>query len=451
FNKLTITLLERATENKQSIAEVANMESVVPALVMLWLKASAIGVSVKASQTLLDLLRADQNPPGAMWNRIFNDRNVYNLFFRICAPKTLGNTFAQSRLLAWLPDIAHMNWTTVVSSHCPEVESEYGIKGGGLLDFASLHMIDDQDELMQVNLVEYYIRLLKSNQAALSYLQGNGSHDRILNKYYQGVQWTFLLGPIVEYITTYITLYPNHTDCLKTANTLNKTLCEEFRRANFIHNDQTPYHISILSSLPRKALMRKPWSSSSLSLLTTQVTTPKVLYALAEIFSGDAASPGESSAARALYYKNLSMSPNMWKDIVAHARSVALVDLALAAIAFITAIINAPWPSSAKSPPEDYSARMSPPHGIATPETGTQAILAPPALEFVLPFLLEDDVSFLKLGVMGDERNSAQRVADAKRRALESLATGVQALIQSNDHDTKPYEMILGTITQRLA
>lgn len=497
FNKLMIALLLKATTTAADVAHAAGMLEAMQALVRLWLCTSDTGVAIQASRLLLDLLRVDrqvqplpeaQAPVGGqglVWKRIFGDRDVYNVFFEStsltgpCSDKMSKNqkTIAQARLMEWLPQVAAMNWNAVTRCQHPDIEARYGTKNG-LLDFAILQMVDYKDDvLMYVCLVDFYSNLLHAtrslpvaagtptNSMGLAYLVANGIHARTIAIYLgpselDPVESMFLYGPAANYIATYASRYPQHFLASQLPRQVTQRLSKalELTPARWAHAESPKHDLSLLASLPRKALL--PFASSPASLLPSKSTNPDVLKTLATIFhgpepkaivyprssplhlqNGDQSEIQEAAAACALYYNYMASNPRFWNDIVNHADTVALKNLALAAINCLTAVITANWSTS-----QDFAL----PTTLATPEQGHLAILAPPALEYTLPYLLKPAQTFANLvGGRGDSESAAYKIATAKYDALRAL--GHRVATQVEQQPGHGYEEILGTINKRMA
>lgn len=87
---------------------------------------------------------------------------------------------------------------------------------------------------------------------------------------------------------------------------------------------------------------------------------------------------------------------------------------------------------------------------MATPTTGSLAILTPPSLEYTLPYLLKPTQTFANLvGGRGDSESSAYKVATAKFDALKALHDTLSR--QVIDTPDSGLEDIIGTLSKRLA
>ncbi|CAK3815111.1 Hypothetical predicted protein [Lecanosticta acicola] len=499
FNKLILALLQKATHNAADAASVAGMLDTVLALVRLWLCTSDTGVASQASQILLDLLKVDQeikNPDtrlpsggqGLVWKRIFGDRDVHRTFFEACSltgpsPYKLSKsrrTLAQARLMEWLPKVGAMDWNAISRSHHSDVDAEY--KAESLLEFAVLKMVDIKDDvLMHQCLINFFSDILDSTKPAirlhgsatdsvgLRYLITHGVHARTTSLYLQlpGTQLDplesmFLYGPAGNYIATYASSYPEHFLASQTPKQVNERLGAALglSAAKWAHAESPKHDLHLLASLPRRALLdtsgTQGWRSSPLSLLPSKATNSDVLNTLATVFHGpprdvtyqagssleqDSATKQEAAEARALYFHYLAHNPRFWNDVTTHADTVALKDLALAAINCLTAVITANW-SEEPSP--------SLPITIATPASGHLAILSPPALEYTLPYLLKPPQTFANLvGGRGDPESSAYTIASAKFDALQAFHS--RLIVQVEQSPGEGYEDILATMNKRLA
>lgn len=188
FNLLMIALLAKATHDASEAAILAGLPSVVYALVKLWLCTPDAGVAQNAGGLLIGLLKIDQegvnilnhgsgdgiprgSGQGLIWRRLFGDCDVYGLLYDACSHDAqtsklelskAARTLAQARLMDLLPDVARMDWRAATESHHPDIESRFGLhEGQGLLDFATVHMVNYKDDpLMHMNLINFYSALL---------------------------------------------------------------------------------------------------------------------------------------------------------------------------------------------------------------------------------------------------------------------------------------------------
>lgn len=505
FNRLILALLRKATLNAADAASVAAMLDTMLALVRLWLWTDDTGIAGQCSDLLVDLLKVDQEimsdpdahlpkgGQGLVWKRIFGDRDVYNTFFEVCSakgpskekPNKTIRTLAQARLMEWLPKVGIMDWSAISKSHHPDIESSYGLKAdAGLLDFAVLHMVDFKDDvLMHVCLVDFYSNLLRiapnpstsiggptGESPALLYLISQGVHTRTAALYLQlpgvaidPVDTMFLYGPAANYLATYASHYPEHFLASQLPAQILVRLSSAFDKSagEWAHADSPKHDLHLLASLPRRTVLGSSsasFPSSPLSLLPTKSTNPDVLNTLATLFHGpqtpeitigaDTSLTTESrryeeeaTAARTLYFQYLAHNPTLWSNIATHADTVALKDLALAAINVLHAVITANW--TASTSPEL-------PTTIATPSKGHIAILSPPALEYALPYLLKPPQTFSNLvGGRGDSQGSAYLIASAKFEALTVFMRRLQT--QVDEQPGEGYEEILATVRKRVA
>ncbi|KAI0193904.1 hypothetical protein F4808DRAFT_453176 [Astrocystis sublimbata] len=196
-NLLAITILAKAAQSPSDAAILAaNMKPLVTTFLTRWLDCPLVEVGERASRVLGDLLEIDSEArptevlhtngatngaapairqvpgQGAMWRRIFQDREIYDLILSSCshgphqdtdeglAPEQVS--LAQGRLLRLLPRLSALNIAAVTKSHFPELHQEYASSEGvgGLLYFAALGMIDMQDMLMHLTLIDFFESML---------------------------------------------------------------------------------------------------------------------------------------------------------------------------------------------------------------------------------------------------------------------------------------------------
>ncbi|KAF2487744.1 hypothetical protein BDY17DRAFT_320261 [Neohortaea acidophila] len=503
FNRLIISILEKATRKPTDAAHVASMLDTMLALVRLWLCTPDTGIASQASTLLLDLLKVDQEiqthpdahlpagGQGLVWKRIFGDRNIYATLFEACShtgPSTLKlsknqRTLAQARLMEWLPAVGAMDWSAISRSHHPDVEAAYGVQEG-LLEFAVLRMVDYEDDvLMNRCLIDFYSELLRTTRPpvadasiaqespALLYLITHDVHTRTAAIYLQlpgvrvdPVEAMFLYGPAANYIATYASYFPDHYLASRMARQVNERLMRVFdlSPAKWAHAESPKHDLHLAASLPRKILLPTregtvAWDQSPLSLLPSRASNDDVLNTLATIFHGPErqivsfppSSPlttanevdqKEAASARALYFHYLANNPQFWRNIAIHADTVALKDLALAAIRCLTAVITANWATKTD---------VALPTTIATSDSGALAILTPPSLEYSLPYLLKPPQTFSNLvGGRGDAESAAYKIASAKFDALRTMHARVATLVKQRPGEG--FEDILTTLTKRL-
>ncbi len=188
FNLLFLSLLEKASKSREDAAHLAGLPVVVYALLKNWLCTPEVVIAEKAAKVIVNLLVVDKEPSdvlvhgvgdnelgtsggqGLMWRRIFGDKDIYGLLFSL--PSLSGTddglgkkakTIAQARLLAILPQIGVLDWSYLTRSHHSEIEKSYGLDphNEGLIDFASIHLIDvKKDVLVHMNLIQFFADLV---------------------------------------------------------------------------------------------------------------------------------------------------------------------------------------------------------------------------------------------------------------------------------------------------
>ena len=475
LNLTTLCLLEKAKQRLSDVGIVAGKADVVCALVRLWLCTQDTAVAGRAHDVILGLLLPDAFNQaaiglvegGLMWRRIFRDKDIYGLIFSICSLSTVGQdgqpskrdkTVAQARLLDIL---LRIDSEPIRTSQIPEIERQYGVKDGGLLQFAAIHMVDYKaDLLMHVNLLGFYTTYLsskyktiplnpttnwtKASTFALDFLRKNGMHDHALSYFLypddkDPVDLTFLYARSASYLGIWCSVYPKdflgqHTMVKATLNRLLSAL-QMVTTAQWAHGQAPNNDLHVLASLPRVTLLPRGRAPSPLVFIPARPANEEAFKTLAYIFNGSKdttleMADQENAAARALYYFYTANSPNFWRDVVSAAETVALKDTALAALSVIAAVITAHWaplPTTliSVSPFElltegELATKCGAP---ALPKSGVEAIMTEPAIGTVVPYLIKPAQTFSNLvgGGRGDVESAAYQVAVAKHETLIHL------------------------------
>ncbi|KAH8681747.1 hypothetical protein BX600DRAFT_505401 [Xylariales sp. PMI_506] len=191
-NILAMTVLEKAARSPSEAAILAVMKNIISNFIIQWLSAPQVEVGEKGSKVLSDLLDVDcdtrpenglsvngmeiavRKPPGQglMWRRIFHDRDIYGLVLSLCSagPHQRTDTglsdhqltLAQGRLFRVLPRLAALNLGAVSRTEFPDLNERFTqvSTNEGLLQFASLRMIDKEDMLMHLNLIDFIETLM---------------------------------------------------------------------------------------------------------------------------------------------------------------------------------------------------------------------------------------------------------------------------------------------------
>ncbi len=503
-NTTTLNLLQKARHRTGDIGIVAGKADVVGALVRLWLCSQDTAVAGLAHDVISGLLQAEVESQVDtvfterrwMWRRMFRDRDIYGSIFSICSLTTAGHdaqpskrdkTVAQARLLDM---ILRIDGDAVRQSQMPEIEKQYGVNEGGLLEFAAIHMVDYRnDVLMHVNLLDFYAMYLSGKQKMLSrhservtnpstqpstfpldFLRQHHVHQRSLAYYLNpdaqdAVDVSFLYGRSANYLSTWASTYPN--DFLE-PRVVEATLG---RLLNVLQNvssgqwaqGQTPKDdLHVVASLPRVVLIPRRQSPSPLFLIPPKPANPDAFLTLACVFNGsqDPASENsdtENAVARALYYLYIEQHPDFWRQVVSAAETIALKEVALAALSLMTAVITAHWallPSTSSSsdssfalPTEDALANKC--HAPSLPATGIEAIMTEPAIGIVIPYLIKPAQTFSNLvgGGRGDVESAAYKVAVAKHETLIQLHEKLKNWVGNHSEA----QDMLATVARRVA
>ncbi|KAL2820517.1 hypothetical protein BDW59DRAFT_113503 [Aspergillus cavernicola] len=449
---------------------------------------------------------------GLMWRRVFNDKDVYGRLFSFCSLTANGaggmsnreKTVAQGRLMGFLVKAAQFRWDFISSSHIPDIEAKY--KSKSLLHFAACEMIDKSDVLMHMTQLNFFHDLLEIeapnltsrtfvqststfSSPALDFLVSHDIHNTLLDYYVDEskldpVDLSFLCGPIMAYVAQYAELYPNHF--LRNPQSLLDRILSRINASFLISSSQWAHgpvpsgQLNVLSSIPRVLLLEASKKGANPVLaLPTNPPNQEVFNALGKIFhgpskqgipnflelntSGQTATDWhkEAAAARALYFMYQNHRPSLWADVVATADVLAMMDLSLAAISFMLAIIKANWhtlsgevTSSAHEtsryqlPSEEELGRLPPATQGALPPSGAWVAISPPALTTLLPFLFKPPRSYSEFvaGGAADPQNAVWKVATARYDVLVALYRSLQKM-----EDQGPgFEDIICTLKKRV-
>ncbi len=503
-NTTTLNLLQKAQHRIGDVGIVAGKADVVGALVRLWLCSQDTAVARLAHDVISGLLQAEveshedtvSTQGKWMWRRMFRDRDIYGSMFSICSLITAGQdgqsskrdkTVAQARLLDM---ILRIDGDMVRQSQIPEIEKQYGVNEGGLLHFAAIHMVDYRnDVLMHVNLLDFYAMYLSGKQKMLSqrseqitnpstqpsnfpldFLRQHHIHQRALAYYLDSdaqdpVDVSFLYGRSANYLSTWASIYPNdfleprvvEATLGRLLNVLRNVSPGQWAQGRAPKDD-----LHVVASLPRVVLIPRRQSPSPLFLIPSKPANPDAFLTLALIFNGSLDSASETSntenaVARALYYLYMEQHPEFWRQVVTAAETVALKEVALAALSLMTAVITAHWgllPSTTSS--SDTSFALPTEHALANkchapslPATGIEAIMTEPAIGIVIPYLLKPAQTFSNLvgGGRGDVESAAYKVAVAKHETLIQLHEKLKDWVGNHSEA----QQMLATVARRVA
>ena len=485
-NLVTLRLLEKAKYLIGDVNYVAGQKDVVYSLVELWLKSEETAVAHKASETLLGLLlsgdgsKVERIDPimtqNLMWRRIFRDKDIYQNVFRICSLSTVGEegqpprrqkTAAQGRLLDFLLAVRA---DPVRTPQIPEVEAAFGVKDGGLLEYALVHMIDyKEDDLMLSTLVNFcaiYLRAdaisgIDGSSTALQALKRHSLHSFCMSYYLRPSSSypSWVRRDSATYISTYCSCYRQdfYNDRSLISEILT-VLCEHLfsvTKSSWLSGRVPENDLMVISRLPQ-ALLLPHGDRSPVTAIPPVNTDVQVLNTLSEIFSISATQdPQDQAASRALFFLYLDEYPDFWDKVTKAAETVALLELALAANGVIGYIIDASWqplpdiPSLEQFalPTEEWLSRQVN-YGEPLPQSGIEAILSAHAASVVLPYLMKPATTFGNLvgGGRGDVESAAWKVAVAKHDILIKFRDNLKIMGGTSD-----LQDMITAINQRIA
>ncbi|OJJ87328.1 uncharacterized protein ASPGLDRAFT_43864 [Aspergillus glaucus CBS 516.65] len=414
-------------------------------------------------------------------------------------------TVAQGRLMGLLERAGRLRWDIISTSQVPEIESKY--QSNSLLHFAACQMVDKSDILMHMTLLKFFRDILEIDapglvarsyvqsastfsSPALDFLIAHNIHPTVLEYYLDEskldpVDLSFLYGPVMTYVAQYTELYPNHF--LQNQQSLSDRILERvigslrISSMQWAHGQIPSGQLNVLCSLPRVLLVEA--SKQGLNPMLALPTNPpskEALNALARILHGPQRSSNpnstelnssgqtptdwhkEAAAARFLYFTYLNHHPSLWKDIVASADILVMKDVSLASMSFMQAIVTANWQtlideviapvpgmgSRFQLPSEQSLGSVSPSEQGSLPASGSWAVLTPPALLTLLPYLFKPPRSYAEFvgGGAGDAENAVWKIATAKYDVLVTLHDRMKEL----DDKTPEFEDIVRTLQQRV-
>jgi hypothetical protein len=448
---------------------------------------------------------------GLMWRRVFTDKDVYALLFGLCslqdgAPGDLTKrerTLAQGRLMSFLVKAGRIRWDIISKSHISDIEAQYNSQS--LVHFAASQMVDRGDVLMHMTLLGFFRDLLELeapglsartyvhsgstfSSPALDFLISEKRHSQILEYYLDDskldpVDQIYLSGPVMAYVARYAEFYPNHL--LQNPSTLLDGIISRISRAlaiptaQWAHGEAPTGHMAILACLPRVLLIEAgKHGANPLLSIPSNPPNGEALDVLGKVFQGpsrthdsdsmDLNTSGqtptdwhhEAAAARILYFLYLNEHSTFWNDVVNAADVLVMKDVALSAIAFMNSIVKANWqplpPASHASgassrfrlPSEESLGQLSPAASGLLPLSGPWAVLTPPALTTLLPYLFKPPRSYAEFvgGGAGDSQNAVWKVATAKHEVLVAL----HDKLRESGGQMEGFEDILRTLRQRV-
>ncbi|KAJ5262995.1 hypothetical protein N7524_008300 [Penicillium chrysogenum] len=445
---------------------------------------------------------------GLLWRRVFTDKDVYGLLFGLCslqsdAPGDLSKrerTLAQGRLMTLLAKAGKLRWDIISTAQVPEIEAKY--QSSSLLHFATCHMVQVTDVLMHMTLLNFFRELLEIDgpglvarssvqssstfsSPALDFLVEHKLHSQVLTYYLDesrldSVDLLYLSGPVMAYVARYAEMYPNHL--LQNPSTLLDGIISRINRslaipsAQWAHGEVPTGHLAILASLPRVLLVEAgKHGANPVLAIPTNPPNSEALDVLAKVFHGpqrtgvsdsmnlntSGSTPTdwerEAAAARILYFLYVNQNPTFWDNVVGAADVLVMKDVALSAINFMKAITTANWkpspsapvnPSRFQLPSEEGLGQLSPATNGFFPTSGAWAVLTPPALTTLLPYLFKPPRTYADFvgGGAGDSQSVVWKVATAKHDVLVAL----HSRLPETDGQLEGFEDIMQTLQQRV-
>jgi len=493
---LVLRLVSSATHNVADIGIVAAAKpELVVALVDVWLRTNSTAVADRARGVLSRLLITEYNAsrpgslPGAaksglMARRFFRDKDVYGLLFSLCSLRTVGQegqpskhdkTIAQGRLLDLLKDL--VPYRDVWQPHMPDIERSYTVTSQGLMEFALTRMVGSDDVLLQTNFIDFCTNIIGapsrhsldsvSTQTdilidpldVLDSLKRHGVHKRVSSYYMKGqdqdsLDFQFLSGPSAKYIAAYAESFATQlVDDEATSKAIVTRLYDSLNavpNSQWARNDGPSRDLHIVASLPRVALLPRYRKECPLLGIPTKPGSADAFKTLASVFHGGHAADAtasrkesEKQAARALFIMYIGAHPHFWAHLVDASSVSAITDTAVAAIDCMTAIVTAKWETSSTagastswcSIPSEAELERSCAYYRPLPANGTAAVLYPPVLDAILPFVMKGPEGGGVAMLGADTGSAAYKISLAKLRLSEALQTQFHELSRRMPED----------------
>ncbi|KAG8525669.1 uncharacterized protein KY384_000429 [Bacidia gigantensis] len=465
---MILEILGKVSKSQVDINWVAGKRDIVQSLIQLWLRASDTGVSQVAGKVFSKLLNGpkEEKPTGhvdatldqnLMWRRVFRDRDVYRTFYEECTLSNVGQdgqlsrgrkTIAQGRLQDWLLDVSV---DVVRTTQISDVEKQYGVGDGGLLEFAAARMVDyEEDDLMRSTLIHFCTNLVEQGRSEeldsmndLAFLKKYGMHHTCMSYFLDlnGGHSSWTLENSASYIATYTKSYQK--DFLRNpalSTSIVELILQQLANSHTLRND----HSIVLAALPRFLLLRNG-GESVLNRLPSHKSYPQTVKMLAKVF-GHSDHVDDRIAARALYYLYAKVHPDLWEDIVQLASTAALFEGAVAANQLIGNVISAEWerlPETFQKSQlfagltEEGLARKCN-NGRSLPQHSTEVILSAPALQTVVPYLMQRPQEADKKryqNMSSEHREVTEELGKVRHIALRMLLIQVKGMPRSEDVD----------------
>jgi len=358
-------------------------------------------------------------------------------------------------------------------SQLPEIENQYNVKSGGLLEFATVQMVDFRDDLMLSTIMNFCSDYIGNepykngarSTVALEDLKKYGLHAKCIYNYLYPVSMPWYESDAAQYISTYSFKYPDdllseREDGTNILDRLSSNL-GAVSYGHWLSGNVPRYDLKLLAHLPQTMLLPQN-GVTPLLMIPPNTASTDAYAALAMVFQGSLSltasevEDSKSSAARTLYFLYLEQYPDFWTYVIKAADTVVIKDFALGAIALVGKVINATW---TPLPAETTANRFPLPNekwlcdqcndGDPLPQTGIEAIISQRTASVVLPYLMKPAQTFSNSvgGGRGDVESTAWKVAVAKHDALKQF----HAKIKQSVGITADGEDLVTAVAQRLA
>ncbi|PHH80028.1 hypothetical protein CDD82_2012 [Ophiocordyceps australis] len=187
---LALTILDKAAATPDDASIIASLPQLVYELIRCWLASRDVGSSQRAAKVIGNLLETDcdlvpdvtngvdakttdrvkRRLPGyaRIWRLMLMEHRCLSLIMSLCSPSDSDHdssraihavTLSQGRLLGLLPRLAALNLLPLTECDFPDLfpldRDTSQLVGRGLLQWATLNMVDKSDHLMRLTLVGF--------------------------------------------------------------------------------------------------------------------------------------------------------------------------------------------------------------------------------------------------------------------------------------------------------
>lgn len=196
---LAMSILAKASATPSEVSILAASSPLVTEFLTCWLSSPQVEIGESGVRILVELLETDcELPPvtlpladdrprtdlmrrrvpghGALWRRLFEDRDIFSLLIDLCEGKPFGDdvkqrSLAQGRILRVIPRLAVIHFSALTRSYHPDLLPRPNDRAASptpdsFLHYVTLRMVDREDRLMHLSLIDYIETLVCAGRLA---------------------------------------------------------------------------------------------------------------------------------------------------------------------------------------------------------------------------------------------------------------------------------------------